>query len=787
VNNADPGALVFVDVTTRTIAGQIAIGVGPDSVHVTPDGQKVVIAIEDEEDADNNGVEQARPGSVQVVSIDYDNPSSSSVSTIALIPSIGNLPGDPQPEFVDITADGMTAIVSLQENNLIAVIDLETESVVRFIDAGTSSHRRADLATDGEVLFTDPDFTALLEPDSVCLLSDERHFITANEGDTPNENFGAGLFAGGRGFSVFNIDGERVFDSDDSAEFLSVRRGAYPDGRSEARGIEIEGCAAAVFSGTDYAFLLGERNASLFVLDVSTPSAPALKQMIGAPLRPEGIIALPERNLVVVGGEGDDDVGGGIWIYQGVSDPADAGNGTDVYEARSNGTPFSALGALAHDPETGLILATPDNAFVRNRIWSFWADHSLHRVELVSELLLKDANGVELSGYDPEGIAPNPEGGYIVASEGIAGNGATAACVGSLLSNRILFFDRLGRLDPAYGADGIVDLPCGDDENAIDWTTVRANGFEGLTVVDTTPSASGGLKVYVAIQRGLVGEGQATRIGEYDVDTGVWNFYFYTLDPNPGGTAGNTFLSELTHVHGDTFVVVERDQGWSGEAGNKTLRTFSLSTGVVNDIASPVEKVLRVDLLAHPFRFDQEKIEGIALGGGSLFVTNDNDGGEALNFFLRLDPSVLLGAIDAPPGEEEPPFVDGQDVLRINEVNSQGDDFIELVNTGSATVDLSGWKITDNDPTHVFVLPAGTVVGPGQLVLVSGEGGPEPALTFGLGSADAAILYTPFDVVVDEHTWVSHVASASRCADGVGAFVAPTTATPGAPNACPVP
>ena len=51
-----------------------------------------------------------------------------------------------------------------------------------------------------------------------------------------------------------------------------------------------------------------------------------------------------------------------------------------------------------------------------------------------------------------------------------------------------------------------------------------------------------------------------------------------------------------------------------------------------------------LDLLADSFRFDQEKIEGLALGGGSLFVVNDNDGGEAQNFFVRFSPQVLLGS-----------------------------------------------------------------------------------------------------------------------------------------------
>src|SRR5690606_13868654 len=180
------------------------------------------------------------------------------------------------------------------------------------------------------------------------------------------------------------------------------------------------------------------------------------------------------------------------------------------------------------------------------------------------------------------------------------------------------------------------------------------NGFEGVSVIDTTPSVSGGLVVYTAFQRPLAGEGTNARIGACDVDAAVWNFYYYPLDADVGGDSGNTFLSELTHVAGDTFAVVERDQGISSAALNKTVRTFSLSSGTVNDSGNPVNKETAIDLLTDSFRFDQEKIEGLALGGGSLFVVNDNDGGEAQNFFVRFSPQLLLGSVQP---EEVPDVV----------------------------------------------------------------------------------------------------------------------------------
>lgn len=640
VANADPGALVFIDVATRTIAGTIAIGVGPDSIHLTPDGTRAVIAIEDEENPDGNAVAQARPGSIQIVTINATTPSQSTVATIALTPTGGNMPTDPQPELVDITPDGRTAVVTLQENNLIAVIDLTTATVTRYIDAGNSIHAFADLASDGRHGLTATGFVGQLQPDGICLFAGGSYFLTANEGDTPNNAFGAGIYGGGRGFSIFSVAGQRVYDSGDALERFALRAGAYPEARSGNRGIEIEGCTTGTFGGAEYGFLLAERGSVVIVVDLSQPAQPVMTQVLGAPMRPEGAVTIPQRGLVVLGGEGNR-TGGGIWIYEAVSDASDAMLAPNVYDARTDATPFNSLGALAYDASSGLLLATPDTAYLDQRVWSFWIDHSSHRMQLVSERILRDASGAPLSGYDPEGLAVNPEGGLIVASEGIAANGGSASCVGSVASNRLLFFDANGRLDPAYGTGGIVDLPCGAQPNAVNWSTMTSNGFEGVTVVDTAPASAGGLVVYVAFQKALTNEGQLTRIGAYSVDTGTWDFYYYRLENNPGGAAGNTFLSELVHVDGDKFAVIERDQGWAGAATNKTVRVFRLSTGTANSIGDPVDKVTAIDLLTGPFRFDQEKIEGLALGGGALWVTNDNDGGTAANFVLRFNPSVL--------------------------------------------------------------------------------------------------------------------------------------------------
>ena len=123
--------------------------------------------------------------------------------------------------------------------------------------------------------------------------------------------------------------------------------------------------------------------------------------------------------------------------------------------------------------------------------------------------------------------------------------------------------------------------------------------------------------------------------------------------------------------------------------------------------------------------------------------------------------------------------------LVINEVSSDPQDWIELMNPGTAAVDVSGWIIADNarlsDPTHLQTIAAGTVVQPGGFVKLD-------YTAAGFGKGDEANLYLPdAATLVDGTTWPTgaHASTWGRCADGTGAFRA-TAPTPGAANVCTV-
>jgi len=118
----------------------------------------------------------------------------------------------------------------------------------------------------------------------------------------------------------------------------------------------------------------------------------------------------------------------------------------------------------------------------------------------------------------------------------------------------------------------------------------------------------------------------------------------------------------------------------------------------------------------------------------------------------------------------------------INEIESNGDavgDWVELTNISAATVDISGWKLKDNDDTHAFVVvPDGTTLVPGGFFFIY------VFQTFGLGAPDTARLFDPASNLVDSFSWTTHaVGTLSRCPDGTGPFI-DTTPTQGAANAC---
>ncbi|WP_245560970.1 lamin tail domain-containing protein [Agromyces subbeticus] len=125
--------------------------------------------------------------------------------------------------------------------------------------------------------------------------------------------------------------------------------------------------------------------------------------------------------------------------------------------------------------------------------------------------------------------------------------------------------------------------------------------------------------------------------------------------------------------------------------------------------------------------------------------------------------------------------------VAVNEVESNGDatDWVEVVNTGSQPIDLTGWTLMDSDPighaTDVTPVAAGTTLAPGAFFVFDGG----THFGFGLGGADVASIRNAAGLTVVEYAWADHAAVTwARCPDGTGDFAAATLATKGQPNSC---
>lgn len=624
---APSGKLVVVDIAARKMVAEIALPGQPDSIARSKDGKYLAVAIENERDEDlGDGAPPQLPGGSLVIVDVAGAPGTWKTRTVDLAGIATLYPSDPEPEYVAINDDNV-AVVTLQENNHIALVDLASGKLIRHFSAGTVDLTQVDL-TDAprpnQVSFTQSQAGRLREPDGVTWLSKTR-FATANEGD---------LNGGSRGFTVWNSEGNVVWDAGNTLEHLVARVGHYNDKRSDAKGNEPENVAFGRFDGTDYLFVASERSSVISVYDMSRPDVPAFKQVLPTALAPEGVLAIPSRKLLIVASEADDRaslVRSSLNIYQ--YQTAAPAYPTIQSADRADGTPipWSALSGLAAAPTGSTVYAVDDSFFRGNRI--FEIDTARKPAQLQREIRItdpdrriaalaallpaaKDANAFDATdlaamvnadgtvNLDPEGISVASDGGFWIASEGAGTVGEAARPV---LSANLVF-----KLTATGVIQEIIQLPA--EVNA----KQQRFGFEGI--------AESNGKLVVAFQRAWAGEARP-RIGVYDLAARTWQFMFYPLDAVASPNGGWVGLSDITAMGNNQFMLVERDNQGGPDARIKRLYRIDLSGQADGAVLT---KTLVRDLLPDLKLAGGnvvEKIEGLArLANGEWLIVNDNDG-----------------------------------------------------------------------------------------------------------------------------------------------------------------
>lgn len=633
VGAVQPGRLVLIDLATFAIVAERAIGTGPDSVAVTKVGSQVVAVVAIE----NEGAEK---GFVEILRLNLTSPAAFAGSPSAKVefanPAVLSAAGllavdDPQPEFVSIR--GTKVAVTLQENNGIAVIDISTPAspvLEELFSAGVVEDRPADLEADSKIAFSDtypsgvvgvPTAGARI-PDAIGWSGDGTTLFHADEGEED--------FEGGRGFSAHSVSGGFLFDDGGSLEATAVRFGHYPEGRSDAKGIEAESLVVAEFGHRDFLFVGSERGAFVAVYRLDGQNRPHFVQLLSTGQGPEGLLAIPSRNLLVTANEGDD-IEGTISIFQGVPGRWDGTFDRPTISSRGVDEPWGALSGLAASPFfPNVLYGVPDSALPSSifSILVVGTEAKIHErtpVTRQGQQMLYDLEGITL---DTSIERPRWNAGFWLASEGDA----------STTKNTLVQVNARGEVLREILLPPDIEAPGGT-------VRVTSNGFEGVAV------SSNGRYLLVAMQRPFTGDASVagiayTRIARYDLQDEKWEAFIYPLVVSPG-TIG---LSEVALVGrsstgADIYAVIERDNRLADRGKIKRIYSFTLDGLAANDIGTRVDatsivgttvvKTLLSDV--RPLFTPYEKVEGLTRTvRGDYWVVLDNDGGEFESRLVRL-------------------------------------------------------------------------------------------------------------------------------------------------------
>jgi len=612
------GRVDVVRVADRSRVHSIDLGGQPDSIAISPDGSFAAIAIENQRDeeatppgGDEGDLPQPPTGFVQLITLDGEptawTPRRVDFDVDAARAVGLDTPEDLEPEYVSINRRGQVA-VTLQENNGFAIIDGRSGDVQRIFSAGSVSVDGIDTAEDGVIDQTGSIPETPREPDAIGWIGDT-HVATANEGDWKG---------GTRGWTIFDAGtGEVVWDAGNSLEQLAVRTGLHNEGRAEKKGPEPEGLAITEIGGRPAALIASERSNFVAVYDVSDVTAPVIRQILPTTPGPEGVLAIPARDLLVISSEedaADDRVRASVSVYGYGERYAGALPFPSIVSGDVDGAPigWGALGALSADPED------PDRLFTATDV--AYGPARILGVDVAQTPALIDTevpvteNGQPVT-LDVEGLAARPDGGFVLAVEGEDGPG-----------NALVWVDAGGTIERR--------VPLPDDVAA----GLGGQGLEGVAV--------DGDAVWVAVQREIEGDPDgAARLGRY---TDRWEWFGYPLERTSaeGDWIG---LSEIA-VHDGSLLVMERDKLNGPDARVKAIYRVAMPDGpgaATGEMPPVLSKTLARNLLPDlqaTNGYVQEKVEGFAVAGnGRLYVVTDNDGLDDANGetqFFDLGPAA---------------------------------------------------------------------------------------------------------------------------------------------------
>ncbi|RYE63801.1 MAG: alkaline phosphatase, partial [Oxalobacteraceae bacterium] len=607
------GQLGVVDIASRKIEATCDLGGQPDSVVISPDGTFAAIAIENQRDEKLNdgALPQLPAGELQIVTLNNGVPVCDSIRHVDLTGLSTVAPEDPEPEFVNINANG-EIVVTLQENNHIVIVDSKTAKVTAHFTAGTVDLDGVDTKTDGALTFSGKLTAIPREPDAVKWLGTDR-FVVANEGDYKG---------GSRGFTIFDRTGKVLYDAGTSLEYAVARVGHFPEKRAKNKGIEPEGLEAATFNGQKYFFVLSERG-SMIAVYKDTGAEPELVQLLPSGISPEGAVAIPGRNLLASANEADLGEDGGarshVMIYE-------LGEGAKAYpmlvSKDVDGKPlgWGAMSGLVGDSEKdGILYGVSDSVYAMQP--SIFTIDATKKPAEITSVVRVTRNGQPAQKLDIEGIALDGKGGFWLASEGdsakFVGHGIYNVSAKGEIKSEIALPAELLAGETRFGLEGITTTGSGDD-----------------------------LTLWMAIQREWKDDPKGqVKLLSYKPKSKEWAVVRYPLEKTEKGWVG---LSEIT-ARGDYLYIIERDNLIGDKAKLKKLYRVAIADLKPAKLGGELPLVTKQEV--HDFLPDLknatngyvvDKLEGFAFDkSGKAFAITDNDGvddssGETLFFPVEI-------------------------------------------------------------------------------------------------------------------------------------------------------
>ena len=586
------GKLVTVDIAKKALVGECDLGGQPDSVAKAKDGSFLAVAIENERDEDvkDGELPQMPAGFLVKLPVQDGKVDCAGLQKIELV-GLAEIGGDdPEPEYVDVNEAG-EIVVTLQENNHIVVIGADGKVATHF-SAGAVDIEGIDTKRDGKLNFTGKMEAVKREPDAVKWI-DADHLVVANEGD---------LDGGSRSFTVFKKDGTVVYESGPSLEHAIAAIGHYPEARNK-KGAELESVEVATYGGKRMLFVASERASIVGVYDLTNPAAPVLKQLLPSGVSPEGLVAIADRNLLVTANEVDlreDGLAAAhVMIYE-------LAEGVAAYPMlTSQGTEplvgWGAMSGLVADPaEAGKLYAVSDSVYgSMPRIYTIDAKQTPAKITGAIDV---KRGGDAAQKLDLEGIAPDGEGGFWLASEG-----------------------RSDRLVPhavyRVNAEGLIV-----EEIALPEDLLRNEvrfGFEGITVA--------GDWLWMAVQREWKDDPAGmVKLLAYNTKEKTWGAVHYPLEAAAEGAWMG--LSEIT-AKGDWVYVIERDNQVGEKAAVKKIFRIKAADMMPAELGNTLPVVAKQEVrdlipdLKVLNGYVAEKVEGFAIdAAGTGWVITDNDG-----------------------------------------------------------------------------------------------------------------------------------------------------------------